>query len=158
MAAASLRDYLVNRLWDGKRLLRAREGEDALGRAALEDYVYIAVGLNDWAEFTGSQADKALAVKLAMEAWRRFYRDDGWQSTDDLLIPGIATKQVISDGPLPSPAALLIGLSLKLDESGMKKKAKAALKVSLAKTSEQPLWYATHLSALINGKAHLQAK
>ena len=156
MAAASLRDYLVNRLWDGKQLLRAREGEEALGRAALEDYVYIAVGLNDWAEFSGSQFDKALAVKLVKEAWGRFYRDDGWQSTDDLLIPGIATNQAISDGPLPSPAALLIGLSLKLDESGLKEKAKGALTLSLAKTSEQPLWYATHLRALINGKADLR--
>lgn len=154
MAAADLRGYLVNRLWDGKKLLRAREGGNALGSVALEDYVFIAVGLNDWAEFIGSQADKALAVKLAMEAWRRFYRDDGWQSTDDLLIPGIARKQAIPDGPLPSPAAQLIVLSFKLDEKVLHAKAKAALKLSLSKSNEQPLWYATHLSALINEKEY----
>ena len=157
-AAAALRGYLVTRLWDGERLLRAREKERVLGSAALEDYVYVAAGLYDWGTFTGSQEDLALAGRLAREAWERFFRKRGWQGSDDLLLPGIATEPVISDGPLPSPAALLIGLSLKLDDPELRRQARQALNIGQSELKEQPIWYATQVQALVDAAPTIPAQ
>ena len=149
-AAGRLRDYLVIRLWDGDRLLRAQGENGALGTAALEDYVYVAAGLHAWAGLSGSKEDLGLARRLVTDAWARFYRKQGWRGSDDLLIPGIATEKVISDGPLPSPAALLIELTFVLGGDDLKAKAGSALQLSYSKAKEQPIWYATHANALIN--------
>ena len=149
-AARRLRDYLVTRLWDGERLLRAQGEKGALGTAALEDYVYVAAGLHAWAGLSGSKEDLGLARRLVTDAWTRFYHKQGWRGSDDLLIPGIATEKVISDGPLPSPAALLIELTFVLGGDDLKAKAGSALQLSYSKAKEQPIWYATHANALIN--------
>lgn len=149
-AAARLRDFLVQRLWDGKQLLRARGSDGELGRAALEDYAYVAAGLWHWAGLSGSREDAALAKRLAGQAWERFYRAGGWQSTDDLLIPGAAMVPVIADGPLPSPAATLIELSLQQRTSvAVPPQQLQALLLSYPETRRQPLWHATHALLLI---------
>ena len=150
LAAARLRDYLVKQLWDGKQLLRARGSRGALGSAALEDYVYVAAGIRDWAELSGSAADMALVHKLTQQAWERFFQPGGWKTTDRLLIPGMAVQPVIADGPLPSPAALLTGLSLQLeDTAALRPLIRQAISISYPETRRQPLWHATHARLLI---------
>ncbi len=57
---------------------------------------------------------------------------------------------MISDGPLPSPAAELIALSLTLGDPVLEKRAKAALNAGSAEVSAQPLWYANHARLMIN--------
>ena len=148
-AGQRLRDFLVASSWDGKRLLRARGPEGELGSASLEDYVYVAAGLRDWARLTGSREDLALAATLESEAWRRFFRDTGWQVTDNLMLPGIAVERAISDGPLPSPAALLIGMSLESEDPQRLSLAQQALQIGYQLASEQPLWYSTQVAASI---------
>jgi len=152
-AASDLRDYLVDHLWDGNRLVRARGPKGPLGRAALEDYVYVAAGLYDWAVFSGSRADRQLAGVLARQAWARFHDGQGWRHSDDALLPGIAHEAVISDGPLPSPAALLIRLSLQLDDPRLKAMALRALEDGHKILLEQPIWYATRVQLLLETPA-----
>jgi uncharacterized protein YyaL (SSP411 family) len=147
-AASALRDYLVTRLWDGESLYRARAPEGRIGTPALEDYVYVAVGLHDWATLSGSEADRKLALRLARAAWKKFYRKGGWQNTEQLLIPGIATEPAISDGPLPSPPAMLIDLSFRLNDPEMQHKGREAMAVAAAMVSENPIWYATQVRNL----------
>jgi uncharacterized protein YyaL (SSP411 family) len=148
-AASALRDYLVTRLWNGESLYRARAPEGPIGTAALEDYVYVAVALNDWARLSGSQADRKLSLRLARAAWKKFYRQRGWQSAEALLIPGIATEPAISDGPLPSPPAMLIDLSFQLGDPEMQRQAREAMGVAAAMVSENPIWYATQARNLL---------
>ena len=148
-AAQRLRDFLVTRLLNGKRLLRARGSGGELGSAALEDYVYVASGLRDWAQLSGSDEDLALSMTLAEEAWRRFFRESGWQVTDNLLLPGIAKEQAISDGPLPSPAAMLIELTLESNRPKLQSQLRQALQSGYNLASEQPVWYATQVAASI---------
>ncbi len=148
-AGSRLRDFLVTRLWDGKRLLRARGPGGELGSAALEDYVYIAAGLRDWAQLNGSSEDLSLASNLAHEAWRRFFRNNGWQSTDNLLIPGIATERAITDGPLPSPAAMLIEFSIDTNDLKLINQVQQALQSGYTLVREQPIWYSTQAAATI---------
>jgi len=152
-AASDLRDYLVDHLWDGNRLMRARGPKGPLGQAALEDYVYVATGLYDWAIFSGSRKDRQLAGVLARQAWERFHDGKGWRHSDDSLLPGIAREAVISDGPLPSPAALLIRLSLQLDDPQLKTRALQALGAGHETLLEQPIWYATRVQILLETPA-----
>ncbi len=148
-AASDLRDYLVGYLWDGNRLMRARGPKGPLGQAALEDYVYVAAGLYDWAVFSGSGEDRQLAGVLARQAWERFHDGQGWRHSDDSLLPGIAREAVLSDGPLPSPAALLIRLSLQLDDPQLKTRALQALDAGQETLLKQPIWYATRVQVLL---------
>jgi len=148
-AASDLRDYIVDYLWDGNRLVRARGPKGPLGQAALEDYVYAAAGLYDWAVFSGSGEDRQLAGILARQAWDRFHDGQGWRHSDDSLLPGIAREAVISDGPLPSPAALLIRLSLQLDDPELKTRALQALDAGHETLLKQPIWYATRVQVLL---------
>ena len=91
-----------------------------------------------------------------MNKW--FFRKRGWQGSDDLLLPGIATEPVISDGPLPSPAALLIGLSLKLDDPELRRQARQALNIGQSELKEQPIWYATQVQALVDAAPTIPAQ
>ncbi|MCB1759611.1 MAG: thioredoxin domain-containing protein [Gammaproteobacteria bacterium] len=146
-AAKRLRDYLLNHLWDGQQLRRAHAAGGELGRAALEDYVYVAAGLWEWGELSGASGDLELARELMRSAWRRFYRDRGWQASDDLLLPGIALERAISDGALPSPAAMLIELSLQSGDEALTALAGAAVRLGYPLAREQPIWYATQVAA-----------
>ncbi|MCB1751412.1 MAG: thioredoxin domain-containing protein [Gammaproteobacteria bacterium] len=148
-AARRLRNFLVDKSWDGKRLLRARGPEGDLGSAALEDYVYVAAGLHDWAELTGSDRDLAFTGRLVEEAWRRFFQHDGWQITDNLMIPGMAREKAISDGPLPSPAAMLIELTLGKDDPKLQSQVRQALQNGYGPATAQPVRYATQVAASI---------
>jgi len=149
-AGARLRDYLVNKLWDGKQLHRAERDGRSLGSAALEDYVYVAVALSDWASISGEEEDMVLSQRLMSEAWRRFYTDGGWKASDSMLIPGLVSEQVISDGALPSPAGRLIGVTLLKGANEDRASALQALNASYPAIMDRPIWYSSHASALIN--------
>jgi len=149
-AAGQLRDFLVNRLWDGEQLLRARGPGGELGSASLEDYAYVAAALSEWADLTGSETDRLLSKQLLTQAWRRFFRaDQGWLSGDDLLLPGVAAEWAISDAPLPSPAAVLIGLTLNSEDPDLRQLRQRALQGGYPQASEQPVWYATQAAVSI---------
>ncbi|OOZ36336.1 thioredoxin domain-containing protein [Solemya velesiana gill symbiont] len=148
-SASDLRDFLVNRLWNGERLFRARDGKRNLGSAAMEDYVYVAAGLHAWSRLSGSKADYHLSRTLVKQAWDRYFTADGWQSTDESLVPGIASEQAMTDGPLPSPAAMLIELSFSFEDKALVSKAKQALTLSYPVVQDQPIWYASHIQALM---------
>ena len=42
-------------------------------------------------------------MKIVEEAWRRFFRENGWQRTDKLLLPGILRSGRSTMGPCPHP-------------------------------------------------------
>lgn len=149
-AAKQLRDNILTRLWDGKNLLRARDGSASLGATALEDYAYVAYGLSKWAELSGNESDKLMMQKLLTLAWDRFYTEDGWQDTNRPPLPGMPLGQAQDDGALPSPAALIIDLSQKSGNQALRKKALATRGDVLAVIQEQPFWYASHVRALLD--------
>ncbi len=151
-AARHLRDYLVNNLWDGRRLLRARSSLGPLGKAALEDYVYVARGLSALDNLRGQPQDRQIILNLIRQAWKRFYHRWGWRGSDNALLPGQPIEAALPDGPMPSPAAMLIELSLRYaadaGASDLKNQARQALRESSKTAAEQPFWYATHVQVL----------
>ncbi len=157
MAAQRIRDFLVTRLWDGPDLRRAVHNGRPLGRVGLEDYAYVAAGLRAWARLTGEQADLRTAGDAVEQAWRRFYTPQGWRTTERTLIPAEGMRDVLADGPLPSPSAVVIRNSLALaDEMGdadLRARALAALNSGHAQIESDPFWYATHVGAMLAATA-----
>jgi len=149
-AAKQTRDDLLKQLWDGKNLLRASDGTASLGAAALEDYAYVAYGLSKWAELSANDADKRLAQQLLTLAWDRFHTEQGWRATDQPPLPGMPLDQAQDDGALPSPAALVIALSLSSGNQQLRDKALATRGDVLAIIQEKPFWFAGHVQALLD--------
>lgn len=150
LAAKQLRDNLMTRLWDGSNLLRARDDKGSMGAAALEDYAYVAYGMSRWADLSGNESDKMLSQKLLALAWERFYSEAGWRATDLPPLPGMPLDQAQEDGALPSPAAMIIDLSLKSGNQELRDNALATRSKVLASIQDKPFWYASHVRALLD--------
>lgn len=138
-AAAELAGWLTT-LWDGEQLLRSTQEGRAVGTASLADYAYAAQGLKSWAQVSGDSGMLKLSEQMTAVAWQRFFTHNGWRLGEKLLIPGLKGKPLLSDGPMPAPSAVLMGLS---DSS--KQQMEQALKMSAEKVSENPFWNAGHL-------------
>lgn len=148
-AAQALKEYLVTELWNGKKLLRAKDAGGEIGQATLEDYAFVADGLYRWGLFAQDQSAIELASIIVQQAWQRFYQPSGWVSTDQSLIPGIGSDFALSDNPLPSPIPVLIRLTAEMGDQDRKAQAKNALQMGYGEFKERPLWYATHVLALL---------
>jgi len=131
-AAKSVRDYLLNTLWDGQRLLRAKGKRGELGQAGLEDYAFAAQGLLAWAELTNNDDDFRLAVRWVNDAWRRFYSDTGWLLSDQTLLPSGFGVAMLDESPLPSPSSTLLKISLAVAQRNGDKMLLARAKQALA--------------------------
>jgi hypothetical protein len=152
-AAQGLRDFLAKELWDGKALVRSRTHGKASGKVALEDYAYVTLGLTEWAMLTGEARDVALAQAVASAAWKRFYGPQGFRLEEGTLLVAEAGQDVLSDGPMPSPSAVLAEASLRLAEKtgdkALRRQVLAALNSGSAAISANPLWHATPVNALL---------
>jgi len=150
--ARVLRDYLVNTLWDGKSLWRAREDGKPVGSASLEDYAYVADGLLAWAALGGKRGDYETARAVARQAWRRFHGPAGWRLAEAPLIPMETREPVVADGPLPSPSAVVLraslGIAEHLDDAALRTQARAVLERDYEALGTSSFAYATHIDVL----------
>jgi len=146
-AAQAIRDFLAKELWDGKALVRSRAHGKASGKVALEDYAYVTLGLTEWAVLTGEARDYALAQAVASAAWKRFYGPKGFRLEESSLLVTETGQDVLSDGAMPSPSAVLAEASLRLTEKtgdkALRRQVLAALNSGSAAISNNPFWYAT---------------
>ncbi len=152
MEAQRVRDFLVGALWDGEALLRARSGRGPMGPASLEDYAYVARGLLAWADATGARSDYELARNVAEQGWQRFHTVQGWIQGEAMPVPLSIAEAIIADGPLPSPSATLIEVSMtlsqRLGDPRLYSRALTALLVDTPALLDSPFFYATHVSLL----------
>ncbi len=122
-------------LWDGKRLQRAAEVGPDVAAGTLEDYSFVARGL--WRAGDGS-----LARALSAAAWQRFHDARGWRRTAAPLLPWAGGEPALPDGPLPSPAAALVGLTLEM-KGEEAHQPRDALDQAAATVHDNPFWYAS---------------
>lgn len=152
-AAQKVRDYLANTLWNGERLLRAVSSAGEMGTASLEDYAYVALGLLHWARLTDRHFDYALAREIALAGWQRFHVRNGWRLEEHSLLADDALSEVVMDGPMPSPAAVLADVTLqlahRLDDPTLGRRAVAALNRAHSEIGDNAFFYATHIAALM---------
>ena len=152
-AGQRLRDFLVKTLWDGKQLYRLhtkKSGQRAEG--TLEDYALTAKGLLAWSHVSNSGEDSRLAGGLIGEAWHRFYDEKtGWRLEQRSLLPIESAVAALPDGALPSVSATLLSASLEwartTQDSGLRKRALAALNSGRLLVNESPFGYASYAAA-----------
>jgi len=132
-AAKGVRDYLLNTLWDGQHLLRAKGKQGELGQAGLEDYAFAAQGLLAWAELTNNDDDDfQLVTRWVNDAWRRFYSGTGWLLSDQTLLPSGFGVAMLDESPLPSPSSTLLKISLIVAQRSNDRLLMARIKQALA--------------------------
>jgi len=154
-AAARLADYLSQQLWDGKQLLRSRDGGKALGSATLEDYGLVAQGLWDWSQSEAdehSHAARLLSAKLVRLAWQRYFKKDRWRQIDTPLIPMLDGKVALDDSALPSTTAVISRLSqvqsALAKDATIQKLLATHLGQVRANLSDSLFWYAGYVELL----------
>ncbi len=147
-----LASYLATRLWDGKRLVRALDGDRVLADGSLQDYALVAKGLQDWGRASGGAQYSRLASRLTRVAWKRFYRNGRWLETDAPLIPMLDGKLALDDNPLPSATAMVVSVSATADDLRNDKKIRENLTAHLnevrARLSDSIFWYASYVEWL----------
>jgi hypothetical protein len=151
--AAALARRLAEGFWDGRQVHRARHGDEALGAASLADYAYLARGLADWARAGGALSYRDTAAEVVQAAWARHHRDGAWHLGGPAVIPGIPGEAALPDGPLPSPSAVLIGLTLdlagRLADTDLPARARRLAGADPAVVAERPFAYPGHLGLLL---------
>jgi uncharacterized protein YyaL (SSP411 family) len=161
-AADGLRQYLAQLLWDGRQLHRARNQQGPYGTAGLEDYAYVAAGLQAYAELTGEQQDRVLAGKVLQQGWQRFYGADGWRLSESRLLAYGGSETILADGPLPSPSAVMIDTSLKVagktGDQALRQRALSAMAAGVETLQAEPFWYASHLDVIARWQADKEIK
>jgi uncharacterized protein YyaL (SSP411 family) len=152
--ARAVRDYLMNNLWDGESLRRSRADGKIVGKVALEDYAYVALGLLEWAELSGDKADYAQAKAVTTQAWKRFYGARGWRLEERSLIQAETGQDMLTDGPMPSSSGVVAEVSLRLatktNDKALRERALAALNTHHTALQESPFWYATPVAAMMS--------
>ncbi|MCO6412847.1 MAG: thioredoxin domain-containing protein [Thiogranum sp.] len=150
--AAQLVSWLTKRLWDGKRLARALDGDARLAEGSLEDYALVAQGLWDW-EKQQAQSERAAVVEAMLRTgWDRFFIEGRWLQSDAPLIPMLEGRIALEDGPLPSASAVIAQLtsrhaSLKKDK-GLQDQLGAHLAQVNAHLGGSAFWYASYMPLL----------
>jgi len=154
VAAQQLRDYLRRELIDGDAVVRMRYRGISQGTASLRDYVYVARGLLDWAEFTNSVTDRKIAMTLLRAARRRFFSAPGWRLGETSLLSGVSAYHLMTDGAMPSATAIWAESVLRLQ--GEKEMAVLAgvardqLATHSPELLESAFFHATHIRLLID--------
>lgn len=152
-AAKLLKTDLLTKLWDGNSLARAAGKQGRLGEGGLEDYAYVARGLLDWSDLTGSSADRQQVEKIIRQAWQRFYGRQGWLVADNMLLKYGAGQTVIADGPMPSSSAVLIATTLRIAkkqaDNSLRQQALLALSSGHKEIRQEPFWYASHINLMM---------
>jgi uncharacterized protein YyaL (SSP411 family) len=147
-----LRDFMLQRLWDGRSLSRAVDDRGrSLGAGGLEDYAFVAFGLLSWAAATGDKPALRAGHRILQQAWNRFHQPQGWLETEQTLLPTPLYQRHISDGALPSGEAMLLRatrryLALNSDPD-LEKLLSQVLSTSTQSMEEGLYWYASLVAA-----------
>ncbi len=152
--ADQLAAYIVNKLWDGKVLIRARDGNQVMAQGTLEDYALVAQGLWDWSRQKPARKKdyQALVGKLLRTAWQRYFKNGRWVQSDTPLIPMLGGRVALDDSPLPSATATITRLSQLHEglrnDADIQKKVNAHLNEVRLYQGDSVFWYASYLELL----------
>lgn len=149
--ARGIRRYIVDNLWDGKKLTRSEVQGEPVGQASLEDYAYVAEGLFNWSKYSKQKGNK-VTEKIISKAWDLFYDGHGWRMSSTSFIVREKGRDIVMDGPMPSPSAVIIRVSLELSRENqdkkLRKRALSALNRGHEMLKQNSFWLASHIGAM----------
>ncbi|MFP5505515.1 MAG: thioredoxin domain-containing protein, partial [Gammaproteobacteria bacterium] len=142
-AAAALERFLLNDLRPDDRLVRLRAGTGTPLSADLEDYAYVVAGLQDWQAVRGGRPGATVAA-LLRQAWQRFHVDGRWRLGEDALLRWDSGVELLADGPLPAPPAVLLAASRRAGLGDLP--VRPALNGLMPWVARQPFEYASYVA------------
>ena len=147
-AADELRAFMLDKLWQNGELYKGISNQQLLGQGDLEAYAYTASGLLRYAQLSGNKADKATSLQMQTQAWQKFHTPEGFllEQGGDLARPYY--QVAIEDGPVPSPAAVLMKTSLQSGDKALRQHAIDALAYGDAAVQSGAFVFATQVSTL----------
>ncbi len=140
--------FLQLRLMGGGELFKAVSGNKQVAGAELEDYAYVAQGMLDYAKVTGDRAARQTSLQLARKAWSLFATEQGWKSEPRPLLATMLPAAVIADGAVVSPSAVLIGVSMALNDVHLRTRALAAAQWHSPLMARDPFSYPGQIKIL----------
>ncbi len=144
--ARELARYLIDEHWDGGRLWRTPKEQGVPAR--LEDYAWVALGLDAWSRVSGEPAQAGLVERLVAESWRLFHHDsNGWRDAERPLLPGMPAAHAQEDGALPAPSAAVLTLSRRVPAHA--EKARKVLLAARPAVQSAPFWHPSYLLLLV---------
>jgi uncharacterized protein YyaL (SSP411 family) len=146
--ADSLQQFLLTRLIQDGRLMKAMAKGKVLPQAELEDYAYVVQGLLDHADATGNQQSREFAGKLAQNAWKLFWSEKGWKHEAEPLLATLQPEAALADGALYSPSDVLILASLRLPDPVLNRQARHAASLRVPAMERDAFVYPTRVRVL----------
>ena len=150
--ARQLKNVILTTLWDGNRLYRMKPSAQFSMPGNLEDYAYVSQALLAWAVWHGKDKDWQVVETLVKQAWHKFYSEQGWKLSESSLLKYRESQLLVSDGPMPSPAAVLIKTSLELahyrSDQALQAQALRALSLGRDSLAEDIFWHVSYMDAL----------
>ena len=147
-AADELRTFILDKLWQNGVLQKGISQQQLLGEGDLESYAYTAYGLMHYAKVSGNAGDAKIAAQIAQLAWEKFYTPHGFLLEQGGGLARPFYQSVVEDGPLPSPSSVLINVSLRSGEEGLRDQARNALADGEVLQKQGLFWYASQVNAL----------
>jgi len=138
--AQALSERLINILQQNSPPRALSATGQPMGLATLEDYAYILKGLTDLSQVSTNQQLEQVIETLNDTAQTLFLTPSGWQTNQQLLLPGQTRQASLIDDAIPSASALL---ECSVAESDSRRNALFADHLR-----QQPLNYPSYLKAL----------
>jgi len=150
--ADSIAGYIKTSLMKGNVLFRAYKAGKPVGQASLADYAYVAEGLWDYYQLTGSKDDRLTLQSIIDTAWQQFYTDSGWSMGKMSAIQPAGRQGIIPDGAQASPSSVLLDISYKLaKDTGnrqLEEEVIKALGFEALGLSRNSFWYASQVRVI----------
>ncbi len=111
--------FMRRAFFNGTELMRFA-GNHQLGESTFEDYAFVANAFQQYGELLSDQAVIKQAHLLASNAFRRFYSEGKWNTSERSLMPKSPGEWLIQDSVIPSPLTQWLAVALRLPESNAK--------------------------------------
>ena len=147
-AANELRTFILDKLWQNGVLQKGISQQQLLGEGDLESYAYAAYGLMHYAKVSSNAGDVKIVKQIAQLAWEKFYTPRGFLLEQGGGLARPFYQSVVEDGSLPSPSSVLINVSLRSGEEGLRDQARNALADGEVLQKQGLFWYASQVNAL----------
>jgi uncharacterized protein YyaL (SSP411 family) len=139
--ADRIQGFLLTRLMRDGRLSKALARGKRLEGAELEDYAYVVQGLLDHADATANRRSRIVARTLARAAWGTYWSARGWRDEARPLLATVQPQAALADGALHSASDVLILATLRLQDSALEDRARAAAAWRLPAMERDPFSY-----------------
>ena len=138
-----IRQHFIQRDNQGGLQVVRFSGQKRSAETTLEDYATLARAMQLYADVSASQPARLLALQLAQQAFKRYFREQRWFQNNASLIPGDQGAFIIQDGVLQSPGSLLLEtvLAMPKGDVALQKKARQLVQRLTRDVLDTPYYY-----------------